>query len=114
MRESRMDFLDSQASFKAKKFKWAIIQCYYSIFHSARAVLFSFGLKERSHAALALFLEDLVKKGKLEPKYANDFKAAMFTRESADYQAEYSRERAEELIEIAKEFNRKMRELVQK
>jgi uncharacterized protein (UPF0332 family) len=48
----------------------------------------------------------------LEPKYVNDFKVAMFTREEADYRAEYSRERAESLIEIAKEFNERMRQLI--
>ncbi len=114
LEEGRRDFLDAKASFKAGKFKWAIIQCYYSIFHYARAVLFSFGLKERSHLALSIFLEDLVKKRKLESKYANDFKAAMFTRESADYRAEYSRERAGKLIEIAKEFNKRMKNLARK
>ena len=112
--ESRRDFLDARVSFKMGKSKWAIIQCYYSIFHSARALLFSFGLKERSHLALSVFLDDIVIKKKLESKYANDFKAAMFTRENADYRAEYSRERAEKLIEIAKEFNQKMKELVRK
>lgn len=110
--EGRRDFLDAQASFKARKFKWTIIQCYYSIFHSARALLFSFGFKERSHVALSVFLEDLVKRGRLESKYSNDFKGAMFTRENADYRAEYSRERAEKLIGIAKEFNRRMNKLV--
>jgi uncharacterized protein (UPF0332 family) len=112
LNESRKDFLDAQASFKDGKFKWAIIQCFYSIFHSARAVLFFSGLKERSHLALLVFLEDLVKKRKLEPKYASDFKAAMFTRESADYRAEYSRERAEKLIEIAREFTQRMNKLI--
>jgi hypothetical protein len=35
----------------------------------------------------------------------NDFKAGMFTREEADY-------RAEKLLEIAKEFNKRMKKFI--
>ena len=112
LNESKKDFSDAKESFKTKKFKWAIIQCYYSMFHAVRAVLFSYGLKERSHFTLSIFLEHLVKENKLDSKFLNDFKAAMFLRESADYRAEYSRERAEKLLEIAKEFNKEIKKLI--
>lgn len=40
---------DAQDSLERKKFKWSIIQGYYSIFHSARALLYHRGFRERSH-----------------------------------------------------------------
>jgi uncharacterized protein (UPF0332 family) len=112
LRESEKDFDDAKTSFKMKKFKWAIIQSYYSMFHAARAVIFSLGLKERRHFAIAVVLEDLGKKKKLEPKFVNDFKAGIFTREEADYEAEYSKERAESLIKIVEEFNKRMKDIL--
>ncbi|MEM2896820.1 MAG: HEPN domain-containing protein [Candidatus Bathyarchaeia archaeon] len=112
VRESERDFDDAKTSFEMGKFKWAIIQSYYSMFHAARAVLFSLGLKERRHSAITIVLEDLVKKKKIEPRFVNDFKAGIFAREEADYEAEYSQERAESLLKIAEEFNKKMRDIL--
>jgi uncharacterized protein (UPF0332 family) len=45
LKESQKDLVDAKDSFQNGKFKWSIIQAYYSIFHSARAVLFSYGFK---------------------------------------------------------------------
>jgi len=110
--ESKRDLNDAKISLKMRKFKWAIIQSYYSMFHAARAVLFSLGLKERRHFAITVVLEDLVKKKKLEPRFVNDFKAGIFTREEADYESEYSQERAESLLKIAEEFNKRMSDVL--
>lgn len=112
--ESEKDFGDAKASLRMKKFKWAIIQSYYSMFHAGRAVLFSLGLKERRHFAITVVLEELVRKKKLESKYVSDFKAGMFTREEADYEAEYSEERASSLLKITEEFNKRMRNILDK
>jgi len=46
------DMEDSKESIGRKKFKWATIQGYYSMFHSARALLFERGYREKSHYAL--------------------------------------------------------------
>ncbi|MBI4232298.1 HEPN domain-containing protein [Candidatus Peregrinibacteria bacterium] len=35
------DLKDAEDSLQLKKFKWATIQAYYSMFHSARALLYS-------------------------------------------------------------------------
>jgi len=113
LEESKRDFEDAKTSFNMGKFKWAIIQSYYSMFHAARAVLFSLGLKERGHFAIPVVLEHLVKNKKLEPRFVNDFKAGVFTREEADYEAEYSQDRAESMLEIAEEFNKRMRNLLE-
>jgi uncharacterized protein (UPF0332 family) len=110
--ESEKDFRDSGESFRSGKYKWCIIQAYYSMFHSARAVIFSEGYKERRHFAIAVVLEQLANDGELESFFVDDFKSAMFTREEADYDASYSREKAEQVLNIAQEFNSRMKGLL--
>lgn len=111
LEESRKDLEDAKASLDMKKFKWSIIQSYYSMFHAARAVLFSLGLKERRHFAIQVVLEDMVKNKRLEQRYVDDFKAGMFTREEADYESEYSQERAASLLKIAEGFDKRMKNI---
>lgn len=110
--ESEKDMEDARESLKAEKYKWCIIQAYYSMFHAARAVLFSLGYKERRHFAIEVVLRELVKNKKLESYFVDDFKAAMFAREEADYSSAYSRERAEQILTSAEEFNNKMKKMV--
>lgn len=91
--------------------KWATVKSYYSVFHAARAVLYSLGYKERAHFAIGVVLRELEKQGKLEAKYPLDFEACMEAREDADYRLEYSKERAEASIGIAGEFLNRMKKL---
>jgi len=56
---AQTDLQDAVDSLQSNKFKWATIQGYYSMFHSARALLFSKGLREKSHYALFLALRAL-------------------------------------------------------
>lgn len=93
--------------------KWCIIQSYYSMFHSARAVLFSLGFRERRHFAVQVVLEDLVKKGKLESIYLDYLSSAMEWRENADYRYDYSDEIASELLDTAKKFLSRMKGLLE-
>lgn len=83
------------------------------MFHSARAVLFNLGFREKRHIAIVIILEDLNYKGKLETTYVNDFKAGISAREDADYHYSYSRESAEHMMEITGEFNERMKKLVE-
>lgn len=111
--ESDYDFEKSQKAFEEEDYKWAIVKSYYSMFHSARGLLFKLGFKERRHFAINIVLEDLNRKGQLESIYLNDFKAAVSAREDADYHYDYSKESAKHILEIAEEFNDKMRKLCQ-
>jgi len=110
--ESEYDFEKAEKAFEEEDYKWCIIKCYYSMFHSARAILFKLGFKERRHFAIKVVLDDLNIKGKLESIYVNDFKAAVSAREDADYHYSYSKESAEHIKDIAEEFNNKMNDLV--
>lgn len=112
LRESDYDFEKAKKAHSDKDYKWSIVKAYYSMFHSARAVLFKLGLKEKKHFALGIVLEDLNKKGKLEIRYVNDFSAAMSSREDADYRYFYSEESSEHSLKMAEEFNKRMKNLL--
>jgi len=110
-KEANYDLEKAEHALKEDDFKWCIVKSYYSMFHAARAVLFSLGYRERRHFAVQIVLEDLIKKGKLESIYIEYFSAAMESREGADYRYEYSLEMAEDILENAKKFLSKMEQL---
>jgi uncharacterized protein (UPF0332 family) len=43
------DLATAEKSFKSGDYKWATIQLYYSMFHSARSLLYAKNLREHSH-----------------------------------------------------------------
>lgn len=93
--------------------KWSTIQAYYSMFHSARALLFAKGYREKSHACLKFAIQALyVDEGILEQKFVDDFDTTMLLRETADYKEDFSKEGAETAIENAEMFLVRTRELL--
>lgn len=112
LKEAKYDLERAKVAVEQNDFKWAIIKAYYAMFHSARALLFSIGLKERRHFAVAIVLEKLSKDGKLESRYVDDFRAAMACREDADYRYGYSVETANYIVELAEEFLSRMKKLI--
>ncbi|MBN2334153.1 HEPN domain-containing protein [Candidatus Bathyarchaeota archaeon] len=107
------DLEKARTSLELKDHKWSTVQAYYSMFHSARALLYSQGYREKSHTALVealriLFLES----GRLEREYLDDLSVAKDLRESADYGMIFSEEGARTLIANADKFIRKTTELV--
>src|SRR3990172_3932546 len=87
------DLEEARDSLKRKKFKWATVQGYYSMFHSARALLYCKGFREKSHYALLVALRELFK-NELTSKILRDFDEAMNLREEADYGLVFSEEAA--------------------
>ncbi|MEW6222408.1 MAG: HEPN domain-containing protein [Candidatus Hadarchaeota archaeon] len=110
--EAEYDLKKARHALDDGDFKWSIIKSYYSMFHAARGVLFSIGLKERRHFAVRVVLEDLNARGKLENKFISDFSAALVAREDADYRYTYTQETASYLLEAAKDFLKKMEKMV--
>jgi len=47
IKEAEYDLGRAGKAFNEKDFKWAIVKAYYSMFHAARAVMFSFGYREK-------------------------------------------------------------------
>lgn len=114
LKEAKYDIEKAERALEEGDFKWSIVKSYYSMFHAARAVLFSLGLKERRHFAIRVVLEDLNMKGKLESKFISDFSAALGAREDADYRYTYSQETADYLFKAAGDFLARMERLARK
>ena len=76
MREAEADLIEAKDSLERKKFKWAIIQGYYSMFHVARALVYSKGFREKSHYALLVALRNLLVR-EIGTKSIKDFGDAM-------------------------------------
>lgn len=102
---ARSDLDDAKAGFENKRYKWSTIQGYYSMFHAARALLYSENYREKSHYAITVALKALfVDAGKLDIRYVRNLLNAMNLRESADYESDFSCEGAEAVIKSAEEF----------
>jgi uncharacterized protein (UPF0332 family) len=62
---AKSDFEQAKISFMTNKnYKWSTIQCYYSMFHAARALLYIKNYREKSHYCLIVAIKALyVEKG---------------------------------------------------
>lgn len=66
------DLERAKKTFDEQDNKWSTIQAYYSMFHSARALLFAKGYREKSHACLKFAIQALyVDEGILEQKFVD-------------------------------------------
>ena len=107
------DLADAKAGFQEKRFKWSTIQAYYSMFQTARSLIYFKGYREKSHFCLSVALRALyVDEGKLDIQSVRDFISAMSLRESADYEAEFSEAGASAVITTAGRFIEKAKNLV--
>ena len=98
MDEARNDLDSCERSMQENNFEWAIIQAYYSMFHSFRALIFSKGYREKSHICIKYAIEALfVEIGTLDNQLLQDFSYAMKIREGADYGNVYGEDSALEL-----------------
>ena len=81
------------------------------MFHSARALLYQKGYREKSHIALAIALKALYKK-ELEPSLIDAFEDAMNLRQQADYGLKFSETGAKETIEGAETLLKRIKEII--
>jgi uncharacterized protein (UPF0332 family) len=92
-------------TFKQKDYKWATVQAYYSMFHSARALLYQLNYREKSHSCLIEAVKVFYAvKGLISGELIEAIKEAKRLREEADYYGEYSEDNAKELLSKAKRF----------
>lgn len=107
------DLKKAQKTLDDNDAKWATVKAYYSIFHSARALLYSAGYREKSHRALLAALNELfVKTGKLPRDLLLAFEDGMDLREQADYGQTFSEGSASDLIDDAKAFLAKAKDIL--
>ena len=99
------DLKSARESYDSGNSKWATIQAYYAMFHAGRSLLYSRGYREKSHYCLVVALKALfVAAGKLDVALVEALQMAKALRENADYENEFSREAAKELIAKAEQF----------
>lgn len=105
------DLEDAKETLDRSSHKWATIQGYYSMFHSARALLYSKGYREKSHYALLVALRELFS-SELENSFIRGFEDGMNLREEADYGLKFSEAGALDIIENAEKLLKKAKELL--
>ena len=108
---AQADLQDAQDSLERGKFKWATIQGYYSMFHSARALLYNQGYREKSHYALLVAIRELFP-NELEHSLVDGFEEAMNLRQEADYGLKFSEAGAIETIEGAEKLLDRIKEIL--
>jgi uncharacterized protein (UPF0332 family) len=107
------DLEEAKLGISNGKFKWPTIQAYYSMYHAARALLFSQEYRDKSHYCLYAALKALfVQKGLIEPELVEAFYHAMILRENADYRSRFSKSGAMAVLKRAGEFLDCVRELI--
>lgn len=109
------DLRAGKGSFGAGNFKWATVQSYYSMFHTARALLYAKNFKEHSHSCLIFAIEALyADEGRIEPKFIAALREAKGLREDADYYSRWSEESSGSLLKSAEEFLKAAGNIVKK
>jgi len=111
VKAAQTDLQDAKDSLEQRKFKWATIQGYYSTFHSARALLYNRGFREKSHYALLVALRELFS-NELERSLIGKFEEGMELRQEADYGLKFSEAGAIETIEGAEKLLERAKELL--
>ncbi|MFQ6134240.1 MAG: HEPN domain-containing protein [Nitrososphaerales archaeon] len=108
---AQADLRDAEDSLRRRKFKWATIQAYYSMFHSARGLLYHRGYREKSHHALLVALRELFA-NELGRGVIARFEQGKDLRQEADYGLKFSKTGAAETIQGAKELLVKAKEIL--
>lgn len=99
------DLRRAELTCKEGDYKWATIQLYYSMFHSARALLYAKNLREHSHFCLIAAIRALyVETKKIPVLLVEGLEEAKALREDADYYNRWSVHGCENLLKTAKEF----------
>jgi uncharacterized protein (UPF0332 family) len=110
---SESDLDAGKKSYESGNYKWATVQAYYSMFHTARALLYAKNLKEHSHSCLILSVKALyVDEGRISEKFVSALQEAKGLREDADYYSRWSKESSGSLLKSAEEFLAAAKEII--
>ncbi|MFH1256806.1 MAG: HEPN domain-containing protein [Candidatus Diapherotrites archaeon] len=115
MAEHKLDLAEKELEHEI--FEDAIVNAYTSMFHSARALLFRDGFKERSHFAVYVYLKEKYS-DKIERKYLNELNSLRLQRHDFMYglgkNAEAQESEADSAIKIATGFLEAVKKIVKK
>jgi uncharacterized protein (UPF0332 family) len=112
---AKSDLETARKTYKEGDYKWATIQIYYSMFHSARALLYTNNLREHSHYCLIAAIKAIYVETKQIPaSFVEGLQEAKNLREEADYYNRWSQAGCEKLLKLAEEFLHKAESLIKK
>jgi len=106
---------EAEKSFQGEAYDSSVLSSYLAMFHSARAILFLDGYREKSHACVARYLEEqYVSKKKLEKKWVELLDHHREIRHDDQYDLSFysSDEEAKEALESAAQFLEQMKRLL--
>lgn len=109
------DLMEAKEGIERGRWKWSTIQAYYSMFHTARALLYDKGFREKHHRCLRIAVTHLYG---AEPdtfhKLIEDFHLAKQMRENADYAEDFSENGAKKIVQSAEKFLEAARSILKK
>ena len=105
LRAAQDDLSEAKRTLAAGGHKWSTIQAYYSMFHTARALIYAAGFREHSHRCLIVALRALyVQTGRLPLEFVEGLQAGKMLRENADYYSSFSETGATKAMDLAATF----------
>lgn len=106
---------EAGSTLKTEAFNSSVSAAYLAMFHAARSILFIDGFREKSHACAARYLEQYVKKGKLEPKWVDLLDHSREVRHEDQYDLSFfaTKQEAEKALRSAGDFLSRIKKLVE-
>jgi uncharacterized protein (UPF0332 family) len=98
---------EAEKNLQNESFNSCLLSSYLAMFHSARAILWFDGFREKSHACIGRYLEAVyVKRGLLKQKYVDMFDHYRDLRHTDSYSVSFyaTKEECEGALGTAKEF----------
>jgi len=113
--EAREWLSEAMKNKASEAYKSAISSLYLAIFHSARAVLFRDGVREKSHYCVGVYLEKYVDEGVLEEDWVLIFDRIRSVRHTDQYsfRTHPSKEEVDSGIDIARKFVDRMEKVLE-
>ena len=105
---------EAEKNLEAEALRSAISSAYLAVFHSARAVLFRDGVREKSHYCIGLYLQRYVEDGTLEEDWPMLFDRIRSVRHADQYSfmALPTEEEVQASIDLAERFIERMERLL--
>lgn len=107
LKQAKSFLIDAEDMIKFEKERMGIIALYNAFFHTARALLFKDGIKERSHFCVARYIEEKYTNTKIIPsKFITYLDLLREIRHDVQYSLDETviEEDLEEIAEVCKEF----------
>ena len=114
MLQARDWLSEAEKNLEAEALRSAISSAYLAVFHSARAVLFRDGVREKSHYCIGLYLQRYVEDGILEEDWPMLFDRIRSVRHADQYSfmALPTEEEVQASIDLAERFIERMERLL--